>query len=70
MGIHFNANKVGELIKERGLKVGYIVKQLETSWTTFGRWMKEETPIPFVKAVELAKLLKCDINDLYKEENK
>lgn len=67
MKIRFDAEKAEELIVLSGLRRGYIIDQLETSPPTFSRWMKEETLIPFVKAVELAIILNCDVNDLYKE---
>jgi len=67
MDIRFDAEKAEELIDLSGLRKGYIIDKLETSPPTFGRWMKEETLIPFVKAVELAIILKCDVNVLYKE---
>lgn len=65
MGVRFDVEKVEEYIKESGLKKGYIINKLNTSTTTFGRWMKEETLIPFVKAVELADILNCNVDDLF-----
>lgn len=65
MEVRFDTEKVEILIQESGFRKGHIVKKLNTSTTTFGRWMKEETLIPFVKAAELAIILNCDVNDLY-----
>lgn len=61
--ICFDGEKVNELIEKSGYKKGFIVNKLDTSWNTFGRWLKGETDIPFIKAAELADLLNCDVNE-------
>jgi|GEM_PF-2957012 len=66
MDVRFDTEKVEKLIRKSGFRKGHIIKKLETSPTTFGRWMKEETLIPYVKAVELAIILNCKVDDLYK----
>ncbi|CDO03081.1 hypothetical protein BN988_01581 [Oceanobacillus picturae] len=63
-----NVDRIEELIKESGLKKGYIAKKLDTSITTFRRWLLEETPLPLLKAVELADLLECKVDDFYEKE--
>jgi deoxyribodipyrimidine photolyase len=61
----FNVEKVEQLIHDSGLRRSYIIDKLDTSPATFGRWIKGTTPIPLVKAAELADLLNCDIKNLY-----
>lgn len=68
MRVRFDTEKTNRLIEGSGYKKKYLIKKLDTSVATFGRWMNEETLIPFVKAVELAKILNCDVNDLYEIE--
>lgn len=68
MKIRFNVEKAEELIRESGLRKGFIIKKLEISPATFGRWMNDETMIPLVKAAELADILKCDVNEFIRRE--
>ncbi|GAA0491428.1 hypothetical protein GCM10008986_16930 [Salinibacillus aidingensis] len=74
MGIRFNAQKVNELIDQSGFKKMHIATRLNASQATFRRWMNEETPIPFVKVVELKKLLEKEVvvslDDLYEDDEK
>jgi deoxyribodipyrimidine photolyase len=61
----FNTDGVEQLIHDSGLRRSYIIESLDTSPATFGRWVKGKTPIPLIKAAELADLLNCDIKKLY-----
>ncbi|WP_181898671.1 helix-turn-helix domain-containing protein, partial [Halobacillus trueperi] len=60
MSYRFDGEKVEKYIEANGLKKGFIAKKIDSNATTFGRWIKGETPIPFVKAAELADILDCN----------
>lgn len=58
---------IDELIEEKGLKHEYVAKKLNITSRTLYKWRKGETIPRLDKAVELSKILNCDIKDLYKE---
>lgn len=57
---------IEELIKERGLHKSFIAKQIGVSNDTLTNWMKNRSAPKLDKAVRLADILNCDVNDLYK----
>lgn len=59
--------RIYELLNERGIKKGYVTNKLGVSFKTLQRWNDDETEIPLIKAIQLAKILDCDINDLWEE---
>jgi len=59
---------VEDLIIKSGLKKRYIANKIGINENTLTNWMKNRSWPKLNQAVELAKILNCDVNDLYKEE--
>lgn len=59
---------IDQLIKEKGLKHGYIAKKLNISERTLYKWRKGETLPRLDKTVELAELLGVEITDIFEKE--
>lgn len=59
---------IDELIKEKGIKHGFIADKLNVSNRTLYKWRKGETMPRLDKAVKLAKILNVEITELYIEE--
>ena len=60
---------IDELIKEKGIKHGFIADKLNVSNRTLYKWRKGETFPRLDKAAELAKVLNVEITELYTTEN-
>ena len=56
---------IDDLIKESGLKHGYIAKKLNVSPRTLYKWRKGETYPRLDKAVRLAEIIDVEITELY-----
>ena len=61
---------INERIKESGLKKSYIAMQMNVSKDTLTNWVNGRSMIKLDHAVELAELLGCKVDDLYKREAK
>jgi len=60
--------KINEMILKSGLRKGHIANKLEINPNTLSSYISGKRKISLEMAVELAKILNCDVNDLYKEE--
>lgn len=61
---------IGELIEKSGLKKKFICDQLQITRHTLKNWIEGNTFPRLDQAVQLAKLLKCKVDDLYEIDNK
>lgn len=61
---------IGEIIKERGLKKQYIADKVGVNRDTVTNWCNNKTMPTLEKAVKIANLLGCNVNDLYEIEQK
>jgi len=59
---------IDELIKEKGIKHGFLADKLNVSDRTLYKWRKGETIPRLDKAVELAKVLNVEITEIYTTE--
>lgn len=57
-----------EPIKNSGLRKAYIANELGVSADTLTNWIKNRSMIPLDKAVKLANVLRCKLEELYVEE--
>lgn len=57
--------RLDELIKNSGLKKGYIAKDLNVSKDTLTNWIKGRSYPALDKAALLANLLECTVDDLF-----
>jgi len=57
--------KIGQLIKERGLKQRYVAKEIGVNENTIVNWIRGRSIPRLDKAILLAELLDCKITDLY-----
>lgn len=59
--------RIKELIAREDLQIGYVASLLKVNRATMRNWIKGRTPIPFWAAIELSKILKCSLYDLFEE---
>lgn len=59
--------KIEEIIREKGLKKGYVSQQLKVNPDTLTNWMKNRSMPKLDQAVKLAKLLDVSLYDLFEE---
>lgn len=57
-------SNIGRLIEESGLKKRYIAKQVGVNENTITNWIKGRSYPALDKAVLLANLLECTVDDL------
>ncbi len=62
MEIKVNLN---DPIKRSGVKKKYIAKELGVDPNTLSSWIKGTRPIPLIKAVQIAIIINCEVDDLY-----
>ncbi|MGM7719448.1 helix-turn-helix transcriptional regulator [Metabacillus sp. Hm71] len=60
--------RLNELLDERGIKKRFIAKKLKVSPPTVTAWSNDTNFIPMDKAFEIADILGCKVDDLYKRE--
>lgn len=60
--------KIDEMILRSGMKKKHIAKELGIDPNTLSRYINGKRKISLEMAVELAKILNCKVDDLYKEE--
>ncbi len=60
--------KIEELINKSGYRKDFIAHNIGTTTRQLRKYEKFELFIPMEKALLLAKLLKCKVDDLYEEE--
>jgi putative transcriptional regulator len=58
-------NRLDELIKEQGLKKGYIAKQVGVSPQTISSWVSDKSRPQLEQAIVLAKVLGVSIEDIW-----
>lgn len=58
-------SKIGELLKESGLKGKWVAQQLHISQNQMSNYVTGKSYPPVDKAFELAKLFGCKVDDLY-----
>lgn len=56
---------INERIKETGLKKMYIAEQMGVNKDTLTNWINGRSMIKLDQAVKLARLLNCNVDDLY-----
>lgn len=56
---------VEDLIIKSGLKKRHIANEIGINENTLTNWMKNRSWPKLNQAVDLADILKCDVNDLY-----
>lgn len=61
--------KIEQLIKSSGFKKNFIAEKLNVSRRTLDNWISGKTDIPLRKAIELTNILRCDLNELWEEED-
>jgi putative transcriptional regulator len=57
-----------ELILKSGLKKGYLANELSVSPQQFSKWIKGKHYPPADKLFKLAKILKCNVDEMYSFE--
>lgn len=60
--------KINEAIIKSGYRKGYIAKELGINPNTLSSYISGKRKITLEKAVELADLLNCKVDDLYDRE--
>jgi putative transcriptional regulator len=58
-------SRIGDLIKEKGFRPGWIAEYLGVSRHTVTNWSKGRVKIPIEKAFELSRLFGVTVEDLY-----
>ena len=56
---------INERIKDTGLKKMYIAEQMGVNKDTLTNWINGRSMIKLDQAVKLARLLNCNVDDLY-----
>jgi len=56
---------IDEIIKEKGLKNGYVAKKVGVNVRTLYKWRNNESYPRLDKAIKLAGVLNVEVNDLY-----
>lgn len=57
--------RLDKLIEDKGLRKGYIAKQLEINANTLSNWINNKSFPRLDQAVQLAELLNCTVDNLY-----
>jgi DNA-binding XRE family transcriptional regulator len=60
--------RLNEAIAESGIKKKYIAKELEVDPNTLSGWITGRRMIPFDKAIHLANIIDCKVDDLYEKD--
>lgn len=61
--------KLDELFESKGIRKNYAAKHLKVDPTTMSNWVKGRSYPDLNKAVKLAKILDCKVDDLYEIED-
>lgn len=61
--------KLDELFKTSGVRKNHAAKQLKVDPTTMSNWVTGKTYPDLNKAVQLAKILDCKVDDLYERND-
>jgi putative transcriptional regulator len=59
---------IGHRIEESGLRKGYIADKIGVTRQQLSNWIAGRSYPPMLKAFQLAKLLKCKVDELYEED--
>lgn len=63
-------SKIGELLKNSGLKGKWIAQQLNISQNQMSNYVTGKSYPPVDKAFELANIFNCRVDDLYEVQEK
>lgn len=58
-------NKIKERLEEKGIKQGWIAKQIGISKTTLSKYVNGNRKIKYETAVKIAELLDCKPDDIF-----
>lgn len=61
-------SRIGEWIEYKGYKKKWVAQQLGISQTVLSRWINDVSMPSVNKLFELADLLNCKVDDLYKKD--
>lgn len=61
-------NNINEWIEKRGYKKKWVAEQLKVSQNVLSRWINGHSMPSLEKALHLADILDCKVDDLYKRK--
>lgn len=60
--------RIKQLIDEKGLKQTFVAEKINVTPQQLNAWINKRAYPRLDRAFELAKVLGCEVNDLYEEE--